>query len=427
MLFRRLTGIGAIAIVLVLVGGQNVDARQRLRLKASLTTQQEFNSNMFADKHDKRSDVATVVTPIVGLSFEGDRGHFRIDGGLRSRNYWRYSELNADDRFGRLSFERRITPRLAVFGKGALDFLPNRDPVESGNRELSGKRPDYWRHSATGGFRYALDPISTFTLGGGYVGERYDGDTGTRRSDRFGQLASLGYERLLSERDQVGLTLGWSDNQFDAQARGVGDRNDRTLSATASWNRAWTQKWSTSFSGGLRSVHLEQDAPRGLIPIFPVSLDGSQTSLGYVGAMEVQRKTKLGELSAGYVRETRPSSGYGSTLDVDTVSIGVVRKVTKWLTLRGDGYWQRFSSVGDSVGCAPFVGNFCIPLESSNAIEAAVVAATTQLDWRTTERWTTFLRYSYMDQTSEGDRPLDEYTNHRFVLGFRYDYDVDLY
>jgi hypothetical protein len=101
--------------------------------------------------------------------------------------------------------------------------------------------------------------------------------------------------------------------------------------------------------------------------------------------------------------------------------------VTKRLTLRGDGYWQGYESVGDTVICVPVVGSICLPLKADNAIEAAVVAATGQLDWRTTERWTTFVRYTFMDQSAKSDRLVDEYTDHRVVLGFRYDYDLDLY
>jgi hypothetical protein len=226
-LFRRLTGIAAIAVALSIVGGGNADARQRLRLKASLTTQQEYHSNIFATEKDAESDVATVVSPTAGLSYQGDRGHVYLYGGLRSRSYWKYSGLNAVDRFGRLDIERRITPRLAVFSKGELDFFPNRDPVESGGRVLSGERADYWRHKLSGGFRYATDPISTVSLYGGYVSEDYDQvEQGTTRSDRFGEFAYVGYERLLSERDQAGLTLGWADNRFDEAAQSRGDQKD---------------------------------------------------------------------------------------------------------------------------------------------------------------------------------------------------------
>jgi len=49
------------------------------------------------------------------------------------------------------------------------------------------------------------------------------------------------------------------------------------------------------------------------------------------------------------------------------------------------------------------------------------------LSWRTSKRWSTFLRYRFREQINEGDDPrLEDYDKHVVSLGFRYQYDLDL-
>ena len=443
-----------VGAVLLLLGAGTAQARKHLRVTPGIDVRQEFNSNINYRERDPESDVVTVVTPTLEFSYEGERGYAKAQVGLRSRSYWRNSELNAVDRFGQLDLERLLSPRLAVMASGRLAFYPNRDAVEDGSgQELIGDRPDYFRQDFSGGFRYALDPLSTLTVAAGFHNVDYDqGDSNNTFSQRDLNTieTSAVYVRQVSERDEAGLSLRLSRDHFDEVRTSfscTGEETNQTVSAVLHWAREWTRVWSSRVAAGARSVRLEDDGIPGLVLLSSSGLDLSptDTSFGFVGNLEVTRRTKRTVTTLGYSKQTTPSSGYGSTVGADTVSVGFTARLTDRLGLDVGGFAQQYESLGDTLGVVrfpynPTPGRPCGPLElgalnsqlvcvglTDDAIDATVLGAHFQLGWRVNGHWRTFLRYTFRDQTSEGERPLSEYTNHRVMLGFRYAIPIDLF
>jgi hypothetical protein len=425
-----------------------------MRVTPAIEIRQEFDSNIGYREDDVESDVVTAVTPTVEFSYEGDRGHARARLGVRSRSYWDHSELNSIDRFGRFEVERLLTPRLAVFSKGIFEVFPDRDPAFDGGQELVGGRPDYTHRDLSAGVRYVLDPLSALTFAAGFSGEDFDqGDLTDRsfsRRDRESRYALVSYTRQLSERDEVGLKVSFSDDSFDQVELVTGEETDRTAQARLHWSRAWTPQWSTRVGAGARSVRIDEDSVPGLVvsPTSGLDLSPSETSLGFIGDFEVERSTKRTVTTLGFNKETRPSSGYGSTVDTDTVSASFTARLTQRLQLNLSGYVQRYESVGESLAVLPPIvitwpffatgcpseleagvlngGLRCVGL-TDNELDATVLGGRVQLGWRVNRQWSTFLRYTYRSQNSRGDRPVSEFTNYRVIMGFHYEVPIDLF
>jgi hypothetical protein len=322
--------------------------------------------------------------------------------------------------------------------------------VEDGDgRELIGDRPDYFRQAFSSGFRYALDPLSTLTVSAGFTDVAYDeGDRGNDFSqrDRDSIEASIAYVRQLSERDEAGLSLRLSRDAFDevrGRSVGTGEETNRTVAAMLHWGRQWTPAWSSRLAAGARRVRIEEDGIPGLVLLSPSGLDLSPTddSNGLVGNLEVSRSTKRTVTTLGYYKQTTPSSGYGSTVDSDTISVGFVARLTDRLRLDARAFAQQYESLGDSLGVVRFsFTDGCGSLElglvngqlvcvglTDDEIDATVMGGHVQLGWRVNGHWRTFLRYTFRDQSSEGKRPVSEYTDHGVLMGFRYAIPIDLF
>jgi len=55
------------------------------------------------------------------------------------------------------------------------------------------------------------------------------------------------------------------------------------------------------------------------------------------------------------------------------------------------------------------------------------VTFSTGLNWQTTKRFSTFLRYRWSKRTSGGEIYAPEFDDNAITLGFTYSYDIDLY
>ena len=162
-----------------------------------------------------------------------------------------------------------------------------------------------------------------------------------------------------------------------------------------------------------------------------------------IGAAEVTRKFRRGELNLSYRRETRPSSGLGASLDTDKLRARYATRLTSRLRLAVSGELYRYRSAGDSIVSENPVG-FSFPSftpicaegsvgigascfrEVDDEIDSKTWIALVRLDWRIRERFFTFVSYRYRDQTSDGTRSVGEFDSHRVMLGFRYAYPIDL-
>jgi opacity protein-like surface antigen len=441
-LFRRnvhFPGSALIALLAALTLGASVaDAQDRVRVTPSIAVSQEYDSNVLRQEKGEESDLVIRITPKLNVAQEGDRGHARVWAGLHSRKYWDVSDLDAIDRFLGWDVERRLSPRLSAFSDGRFAFYENLDRVVDDGIVLGGGRPDKQLLRGEAGLRYALTPVSNLSASVGYREWDFSsGDTErtNRRRDSESRWGVLSYERALSPRDQMLASLGFAESDFSDI--GAGSETNDMLEGTAQWARVWSPAWSTSFSAGLRLLETETEA-------------GEDRNISAIGAAAVTRKFQRGELSLSYRRETRPSSGYGSSLDTDKLRAGYETRLTSRLRLAISGEFRRYRSADDSIvqtrpvsSTFGFVdgslvltdvtceagdvdlGTRCFR-EVDDEIDSKTWTALVRLDWRIRERFFTFVSYRYLDQTSDGTRPISEFDSHRLMLGFRYAYPVDL-
>jgi hypothetical protein len=407
------------------------DAQDRVRVTPSVAVSQEYDSNVLRRENREESDLVTRVTPKLSVAQAGERGHTRLWAGLRSRTYWDVSDLDAIDRFLGWDVEQRLSPRFSAFSDGQLAFYENLDAVVDNEVVLGGGRPDKQLLRAGAGLRYALTPVSNLSAFVGYREWDYssgDTESTSRRRDSESRWGVLSYGRALSPRDQISASLALGESDFSNI--GEGSETDDMLEGTAQWARAWSPAWLTSFSAGLRSLKTETAA-------------GEDRSVGAIGAAEVTREFQRGELSLSYRRETRPSSGLGSSLDTDRLRTSYETQLTSRLRLAISGEYHRYRSAGDSIVSENPIG-FTVPSfspicpagsvgigtscfrEVDDEIDSKTWTGLVRLDWRIRERFFTFVSYRYRDQTSDGTRSVSEFDNHRLMLGFRYAYPVDL-
>jgi opacity protein-like surface antigen len=441
-LFRRnvhFPGSALIALLAALaLGAPIASAQDRVRVTPSVAVSQEYDSNVLRRDKAEESDLVTRIEPKLSIAQEGERGHARLWGGLNSRIYQDVSELDAIDRFLGWDVERRLSPRLSAFSDGRFAFYENLDRVVDDGIVLGGGRPDERLLRGEAGLRYALTSVSSLSASFGYRERDYSsGDTErtSRRRDTESRWGVVSYGRALSPRDRISASLALGEAEFSDI--GTGSETNRQLEGTAQWARAWSPAWSTSFSAGLRLLELETEA-------------GEDRNVGAIGAAAVTRKFQRGELSLSYRRETRPSSGLGSSLDTDRLRASYATRLTSRLRLAISGDLYRYRSAGDSIvqtrpvsSAFSFVdgslvltdvtceagdvdlGTSCFR-EVDDEIDSKTWTALVRLDWRIRERFFTFVSYRYRDQISDGTRSVGEFDSHRLMLGFRYAYPVDL-
>ena len=414
--------------LLAALGPLTASAQTRMRVTPSIRVSQEYESNVLYREKNEESDLVTRVTPKLSLDFEGDRGHARVWGGLHSRMYQDVTDLDAVDRFLSWDVDQRLSQRFALYSEGSLAYFEDLDPVEQGDFFGAG-RPDQQNLRAQAGLRYALTPASSLSASFGYLDLDFSfGDTepANGRRDSESRFGALSYVRNLTPRDQILASLSYQETDFSRVGSGligIASETSETLAGSAGWSRAWSPAWTTRFTAGLRWLESETEAT-------------DDRSLGVVGGVELTRAFERGSLILSYERESRPSSGLGSTLDTDNLEVSYRSRLSERLSLKIQGGYSHYRSASETLigKGAPLFGFIC-PVGSVNLggvcvaqiddeIDTTLLTGFVQLDWRIRKRLSTFVSYRYRDQSSDGTRQVGEFDNHRVMLGFQYAYPI---
>lgn len=402
---------------------------------------------MLGRTSDEIDDLFTSIIPRLTLRYETERSRLEASGGLDTRLYSDLSDLNALNRDIEYDAAFRVTPRLSVFSAGEYRVLEDTDEVEEGGRTLSLGRPDFQTTFARGGVRYALTRRSGVTLSGLFADFDFGrGDTGaSQQRDSHRSSYSLALDRVLSARDTVRLTLTRADGAFDS-TRFSPSSESSSHSLDLLWGRSWNSRWTSSFSAGVQ--RLESDVVDAqIVPLVPGDLPDSSpddTTTSFVGSASLQRRSKRAALAFRYSREIRPSSGFGTDLTIDSLAASFERRLSRRWSLRLVGNWTLLRSATEQVFAIPAAPAFCVLFPgtvpavqsgvlpvcagvSDSAIDSQTRSLSVVLSWRTSERWSTFLRYRFRDQVNDGDNlTLEDFDKHMVSLGFRYRYDLDL-
>ncbi len=399
----------ALIALLAALGPFTASAQTHLRVTPSIRVSQEYESNVLYRKNNTQSDLITRVAPTLRLDLESDRGHARVWGRLDSEMYQDLTHLDAVDQFFGWDVDQRLSPRFSVYSEGQLAHLEKVDPVEEG---FGTTRPDQRNTEAQAGLRYALTPASSLSASVGY-NELDFSVSGTEsvngRRDSESRWGGLSYVRDLSPRDQILASLTYQETDFGSVGSGlvgIASETDETLAGSIGWSRAWSPAWSTGFTAGLRWLESESDS-------------ADDRNLDAVGGVELTRAFERGTLSLSYERDSRPSSGLGSTLDIDNFEASYRSQLSERLSLNLRGVYEHYvSATGSTVEGPP--GS----IEVDDEIDATTLTASVRLDWRIRKRLFTFVSYRYRDQSSDGERPVGEYDSHRVMLGFQYAHPI---
>jgi hypothetical protein len=261
------------------------------------------------------------------------------------------------------------------------------------------------------------------------------------------------------------------------------------LSWSRTWGPVWTSALSAGATQVKQDgQELDfQELPGERDP----SSDIDDTSLSGVGELLLTRRTPWTTFQLSASQSVTPSSGLGTDLTVLTVSSRLDWQLNRRWTLSVGAFWTDSQATGevlafttpidtrgdiivndptipddptllfqhyvcDSRSAAITTG---VPQGASFAFDAdgnlifdslgnpvigerigtACMGATDSsvdyqqtgfnlgLSWRMTRRFSTFLRYRFLDQSNGGDTELEEYNQNVVSLGFTYRYDVDLY
>ncbi len=399
----------ALIALLAALGPFTVSAQTHLRVTPSVLVSQEYESNVLYRENNEESDLITRVAPTLRLDLESDRGHARVWGRLNSRMYQDTTDLDAVDQFFGWDVDQRLSPRLNVYSEGQLAYIEKLDSVEEG---FGATRPDQRNTEAQAGLSYALTPASSLSASFGYLELDFsvgDIEPANGRRDSESRWGGLSYVRNLSPRDQILASLSYQETDFGRVGSGlvgIASETDETLAGSVGWSRAWSPAWSTGFTAGLRWLESETEA-------------GDDRTLGVVGGVDLTRVFERGTLIFSYKRDSRPSSGLGSTLDIDSFEASYRWQLSERLALKLLGEYDHFvSATGSRLGTP--LGSIKIDDE----IDTTTLRASVRLDWRIRKRLFTFVSYRYRDQSSDGVRPVGEYDSHNVMLGFQYAHPI---
>jgi hypothetical protein len=408
----------------------------RIRVTPGVEVEQIYDSNVFNVESSPDADLATIVSPSIEIALENDRTYLDLRYELRSSHYVDYSDLNAIDHRFRLTGSRQLTRRLSLFGVGTFTHLPKSDDVDEGDVVLKRGRVDLTAYRASGGFRYTIDRLSSLTtsLLWAETDQEPDPDRTGLRYDVESLSGSLAYRRTLSARDSIGLQFSRRETTFSPDpdtfeipniALGVSppdcppgfepsgeiclgtfsidvpENKSTSNSLNASWSRIWNPRWNSSLVLGATRVDSEQGSE---------SFDPSFT---FVGSVSVSRQTRSSSFDLSYSRSTRPSSSAGTEVDVDSVRLEIQRSLARRLGAKLTATWTQARSASDQ--------NSTFETETSNVVGT--------LDWRWTERFSTFMRLGFRHQSGQANRVSSpkEFDKFRGVVGFQYSRPIDLY
>ncbi|MEX2206963.1 MAG: outer membrane beta-barrel protein [Myxococcota bacterium] len=352
-------------------------------LKPMLDVEQGWDSNIFNKSEQDEGSLVTRISPSLWLENTGELGNARLGLTGIARNVWEESDLSGIDGLASGEFDRRVTPRLTLFGNGYLEHYSgyneiDPDGLNQGDQPIVAEQPAWKRDLIGGGFRYLLSERLSFTTAGSAGRVNYESIDSPTASDGYYRdrtllsgRSSLSYQ--LTALDQVSLNVKYDDTTF--QNLGAGTNDSAIWKAEAGWSRNWTQAWTTSASIGVSSLDaVQKGVPQtagfayvdtcfisigGLQIPFPCPQSGiallgpadfSSSSTAVVGALMVRRLFQRGSLEFMYTRDTRTTAGSGKTnFNTDSFTLAWQQRLAERVRLTLTGNYTLDRSATDKI------------------------------------------------------------------------------
>lgn len=477
---KSLAGIGAFLLLGGLAGRAAAD-EERLTLTPSLQVNQNFEKTKIGDAKrpddlpdnvafraasgERQNDSLFELTPAFRARAERPGTRFDLDFSTRIRGRsarTTASDLNALDETGRFALSQQFTPRFVAIAKGSFRNREGRNPLERDDDErleTQNDRPDTRELDGDLSLAYSVTARSqlslAYTASSRGFSDKDPLSTGNRDVDA--NTYTLGLSTSMTPLDRLGISLSYQQLRFgkanarllNTQVARIEGQDDTIAAAFASWTHQFTPMWSGDMTLGVRRLESDGSGFRGLeSPLGDGSLEDEST--GLIGGLSFTRETEWNRTRFGYRRETRPSGGIGTSLDVDSFELLFTQRLMRNLSvgLRGDYQIAKSASEG-LVPTAAFIFNgqavcrfsseimatldtgegpvpTCVQ-ETSSSVDTTVLRIGADLSWRWTRGFVTFLSYDFRTQDIEGTIGGRDRRSNRVRLGFTYAYDYEVY
>ncbi len=473
-------------------------AADTLVLRPTLTVSQAYDDNVRSQQENVEGDLVTTVAPGLAARYRTERGGGKLSLDLRQHQAWQVTDRNGLDRTASYEVDYMWTPRLSLTSNGRYDYSEATDAYEM-NQDLIAGSPDSENVIWSGTGRYTLGMRTALSLTPSFYRSEYseqeleycvvgsirvpgavppcpfilgppvDG-AATRVPTTQPVVPSalssvrgveLGLDRNVTERDSASLRLGesWRDFERGATLGDASSENSNTVdSIELGWKRQWTPRLTTRIELGIERV-LSDTQPIDVGGLGFTTI-GAQTTLPAfddvstlgIGSFEVSYRVRQSSLALRYSRQTSPSVSYGTSLDTQTVSASLQRRINSRLSLDLSGYWSHQKSLGTTIAdlnvapspdpenpalqraiCGPnsvevVEGNVtdCLGFSSQQASQDSK-GFSAGLNWQMTRQFSTFVQYRWYQRSAGGETRRSDIDKNVFTLGFAYSYDVNLY
>jgi len=379
----------SLALVAILFAPLAARAADKTVLRPMFDLEQGWDSNIYNDSGGDEASLVTRFSPGLWIENSGELGFARLGVSLTGRSVWEESNLSGIDSGARGDFERKLTPRLSLFGNGYVDYYSGYEEISEGagtgspGEVLLSEQPSWARNQLGTGLRYLLTPRTSFRLSGSAGRVNYEhvdpgelnednqliySSTGDYRDRNLWSLRA-GLDHQLSARDKLSLSVDGDDSAY--QDVGFGTNDSQIWKAELSWDRNWSPVWSTELSLGASTTDARRDdVPQfggiGYIAVcvifgipFPcpqqsqVALDQtsfSGSSSGVVGSFAITRTFERSLIRLGYSRDTQSTGGSGRTnFDIDSFTLSLTHRLAERVKLSISGNYALQTSVSDEL------------------------------------------------------------------------------
>lgn len=379
----------SLALIAILCAPLAARAADKTVLRPTFDLEQGWDSNIYNDSGGDETSLVTRFSPGLWIENSGELGFARLGASLVGRSVWEESNLSGIDSGARGEFERKLTPRLSIFGNGYVDHYAGYEEISEGagtgspGEVLLSEQPAWTRDQLGTGFRYLLTPRTSFRLSGSAGRVNYEhvdlgelnednqliySSTGEYRDRSLWNLLA-GLDHQLSARDRLSLTVEGDDSEY--QDVGFGSNDSQIWKAELGWDRNWSPVWSTELSLGASTTDSRQlDVPQfggigymGICVIFGIPFpcpqqsripldqeNFSASSTGVVGSFAITRTFERSLIRLGYSHDTESTGGSGRTnFDIDSFTLSLTHRLAERVKLSISGNYSLQDSVSDEL------------------------------------------------------------------------------
>ena len=339
--FRPSARAGFAALALAAAGSPAIAGPARLTVETQVRLGYDMNP-FLSTGSDLASPYAEVsVNP--RLTKADAKGQIILDGHYDRTEYFkRYG--GSDEYGGELSAQRRITPKLSVYGSlrydseviGQGDDQITGQPTDAIDVNLIGLRRRADTYSASGGWEYQASSKDTITANAGYTQTRYD--SGPPGSDTNNIGGSLGWKHAINSRSKIGIR--GSVYRIDYDSPGL---STLIMQPTVTFSTQLASTWKLDLSLGVSFSDLVIPGP-----------GNDRTTRGLAASVELCH-TGAKDYFCTFADRSVSASGIGGTVERTQVGVSYRRSLSERVGVTWNGSYARSTSQLNTIGTRQYV------------------------------------------------------------------------